>query len=333
MAAATGWLECWPTSRNGRAPASSRSAISQARLRWKPCTDVNAQCVFGNWEASGLRGLPAPYRSWVARWPAVLELDGFCVAHASPVWPANLAIGGVVEHLRSRGMHWTHLFPSLQHSESAASCCVRRAAEPRALLYSFTDTRTLQEAWQFAPGEAPRRSEPRFAGKWRVSIIVDASLAGRHGQRGRPARRPRRVLCALRPRNPAAHLAPCVASEQECPDDCRTGPVRARRVTMWRPILPRWSGCSPASAPTCSCCPSWPTPGTLTRRPDELAPHSEPGDGSGPFLRSLTRLAGQTGGLIVAGFAEQGATGLYNSAAAVSGGGHRIRLPQDAPLL
>ena len=61
--------------------------------------------------------------------------------------------------------------------------------------------------------------------------------------------------------------------------------------------------------------------GYIYATPDQLAPHSEPGDGSGPFLRSLTRLAGQTGGLIVAGFAEQGATGLYNSAAAVSGGG------------
>lgn len=52
-----------------------------------------------------------------------------------------------------------------------------------------------------------------------------------------------------------------------------------------------------------------------------LAPYAEPGDGSGPFLAALQRLAVHTGGLIVTGFAEAGAGGLYNAAAAVSAAG------------
>ncbi len=61
--------------------------------------------------------------------------------------------------------------------------------------------------------------------------------------------------------------------------------------------------------------------GYLYAAPEDLAPYSEPGDGSGPFLAALARLAGQTGGVIVTGFAERAAHGLYNSAAAISADG------------
>jgi len=61
--------------------------------------------------------------------------------------------------------------------------------------------------------------------------------------------------------------------------------------------------------------------GYMYDTPESLAPYAEPGDGSGPFLAALRRLAAGIGGVIVAGFAEQGAAGLYNSAAAVSAAG------------
>src|SRR5512136_161665 len=61
--------------------------------------------------------------------------------------------------------------------------------------------------------------------------------------------------------------------------------------------------------------------GYLYASPDALSPFSEPGDGSGPFLSALRRLAGQTGGVIVAGFSELATGGLYNSAAAVGAAG------------
>jgi predicted amidohydrolase len=53
----------------------------------------------------------------------------------------------------------------------------------------------------------------------------------------------------------------------------------------------------------------------------ELAPFAEPADGSGPFLTALQAAARQTGGIIVTGFAERAAHGLYNSAAAVDAAG------------
>jgi predicted amidohydrolase len=56
---------------------------------------------------------------------------------------------------------------------------------------------------------------------------------------------------------------------------------------------------------------------------EALRPYSEPADGSGPFLSAIRELAGETGGLIVAGFAERAAEGLYNSAAAVDESGVR----------
>jgi predicted amidohydrolase len=63
--------------------------------------------------------------------------------------------------------------------------------------------------------------------------------------------------------------------------------------------------------------------GYLYAAPADLAPYAEPGDGSGPFLSALRGLAGQTGGVIVAGFAERADAGLYNSAAAVDAEGVR----------
>ncbi len=61
--------------------------------------------------------------------------------------------------------------------------------------------------------------------------------------------------------------------------------------------------------------------GYLYAAPEELEPYAERGDGRGPFLSALRALAARVGGAIVAGFAEKGEAGLYNSAAAVSGEG------------
>jgi predicted amidohydrolase len=61
--------------------------------------------------------------------------------------------------------------------------------------------------------------------------------------------------------------------------------------------------------------------GYMHATPEDLAPYAEDGGGAGPFLAALQTLAAQTGGVIVAGFAEKSANGLYNSAAAVSSTG------------
>ena len=60
--------------------------------------------------------------------------------------------------------------------------------------------------------------------------------------------------------------------------------------------------------------------GYLYDSPAQLAPYAE-ARGEGPFLSALQAMALGTGGMIVAGFAEKDETGLYNSAAAVTGQG------------
>jgi len=61
--------------------------------------------------------------------------------------------------------------------------------------------------------------------------------------------------------------------------------------------------------------------GYLHASSEALRPYSEPGNGSGPFLRAVRKLAAETGGLIVTGFAEQAEHGIYNSAAVVDSSG------------
>ncbi len=105
---------------------------------------------------SGLRGLPASYRGWIARWRPRLCTDGVWAAHASPVWPEDLDAAGVVSYLRERGLHWSALFPSLQHSEEArwAALAEMEAAGARLFFHGHTH---VQEAWCWIPGQAPAR--------------------------------------------------------------------------------------------------------------------------------------------------------------------------------
>ena len=118
--------------------------------------EAGVVCVFGNWEASGLRGLPSPYRGRVARWPAQLHADSFWAAHASPVWPEGLTITGVVDYLRERELHWTALFPSLQRTESARWAALAELETAAVTLFFHGHTHT-QEAWSWIPGGVPER--------------------------------------------------------------------------------------------------------------------------------------------------------------------------------
>ncbi len=119
---------------------------------------LGAQNVFGNWEASGLRGMPMPYRGQVARWPAQLRVDSFWAAHASPVWPAGLGISGVVDYLRAQQTHWTALFPSLQRSDSARWAALAELEAAGASIFFHGHTH-IQEAWRWTPGDASHRFE------------------------------------------------------------------------------------------------------------------------------------------------------------------------------
>lgn len=118
--------------------------------------DAGATCVFGNWECSGLRGLPSPFRGWVARWPAQARFDGFWAAHATPVWPAGLGIAQVVDYLRQHQVHWTVLFPSLQRSEEARWSAFAETAAAGVPIFFHGHTH-VQEAWRWPADGAPHR--------------------------------------------------------------------------------------------------------------------------------------------------------------------------------
>ncbi len=117
---------------------------------------ADAQYVFGNWEASGFRGLGQPYRGQIARWPAQHRSSDFWAAHASPVWPDSLSIGQVVEYVHSRGLHWTALFPSLCRSAEARRAAFAEMAEAGALVFFHGHTH-VQEAWTWTPGGSPQK--------------------------------------------------------------------------------------------------------------------------------------------------------------------------------
>jgi predicted phosphodiesterase len=134
--------------------------------------------VFGNWEASGLRGLPSPYRAWVARWPPVTFQEGFVAAHASLVWPDRLEISGVIEHLRTRGLHWSQLFPSMQHSDLGRSAAFA-ALQASGMSVFFHGHTHVQEAWRRLEGErAIRVSAVEAGGQPLVLEAADRWLVG-----------------------------------------------------------------------------------------------------------------------------------------------------------
>jgi len=119
---------------------------------------AGATHVFGNWEASGLRGLPQPHRACVSAWPAYVKGSEFWAAHASPVWPDGLLIRGVVEYLRQNNLGWQDLFPPLQRSADArwAAFAELEDAHISAFFHGHTHT---QETWQWQPGALPRSVE------------------------------------------------------------------------------------------------------------------------------------------------------------------------------
>jgi predicted phosphodiesterase len=124
---------------------------------------VGAECVFGNWEASGLRGMSQPWRSQVAYWPALYRSESFWASHASPVWPEGLTIAGVVDYLRTYGLHWTALFPSLHHSPEARWAALAEL-EAAGLSLFFHGHTHVQETWIWRPDAAlARLPEPDFA--------------------------------------------------------------------------------------------------------------------------------------------------------------------------
>ena len=116
-----------------------------------------------------------------------MQLDGFVIAHATPVWPEGLAISRVVDYLRDENLYWTQLFPSLQRSEEARWAAFAELDALSIPLFFHGHTH-VQEAWCWAPPAAPRRVTPepgeiRIAEGERWLVGVGSARIRRFGHR------------------------------------------------------------------------------------------------------------------------------------------------------
>jgi predicted phosphodiesterase len=75
--------------------------------------------VFGNYEVSGWRRLPAEHRDWVREWLPSWVGPDFVGVHAAPWWPEGLrTVADFGAWLERTGSSWRSLFPYLDEDSS-----------------------------------------------------------------------------------------------------------------------------------------------------------------------------------------------------------------------
>jgi predicted phosphodiesterase len=106
-------------------------------------------CIFGNWEVSKLRRLPADLASWVAAWPAKVELDDVCATHATPDLPPQVHSTADAATYMARGIGWNQLFPRLHTNEEArwSALAALETSNQRAAFHGHTH---VQQVWVYA---------------------------------------------------------------------------------------------------------------------------------------------------------------------------------------
>ncbi|MGD2039743.1 MAG: metallophosphoesterase family protein [Anaerolineae bacterium] len=82
--------------------------------------DAGAEAVFGNYEVSGWRRLPAGHRAWVRGWPPLWQGEDLIAVHAAPWWPEGLhTVTEFGAWLERTGSSWRTLFPYLDAGTDA----------------------------------------------------------------------------------------------------------------------------------------------------------------------------------------------------------------------
>lgn len=108
-------------------------------------------CVFGNWEVSGLARLPGPLREWVATWPASIRLGDVLCCHATPDLPARVRTTADAAAYMGQGVPWGDLFPRL-HTQEEARWQAWAALKLAGLCAAFHGHTHVQEAWSYVDG-------------------------------------------------------------------------------------------------------------------------------------------------------------------------------------
>jgi predicted phosphodiesterase len=103
-------------------------------------------CIFGNWEVSGLRRLSPKWASWVATWPAKIEIDNICYTHATPELPTDVTTTAEAAKYIEQGIGWAQLFPRL-HNNEEARWSAWAALETRNQRAAFHGHTHIQQVW------------------------------------------------------------------------------------------------------------------------------------------------------------------------------------------
>jgi hypothetical protein len=105
-------------------------------------------CLYGNWEVSRLRRLPASLASWVATWPAAYHAGDVVFCHATPdLPPAAATTADAVEHM-GRGVRWDQLFPRLRTQGPARRLALAQL-ETSNQVAAFHGHTHIQHVWRY----------------------------------------------------------------------------------------------------------------------------------------------------------------------------------------
>ncbi len=112
---------------------------------------LGVDCLFGNWEVSGLQRLSPSVRDWVGGWPATLREGSASFCHATPDMPAQASTTEDASTYMSQGAGWQHLFPRLHHDETALwnALAIMEEEDVRVTFHGHTH---VQMAWGWCVG-------------------------------------------------------------------------------------------------------------------------------------------------------------------------------------
>jgi predicted phosphodiesterase len=112
---------------------------------------LGVDCLFGNWEVSGLQRLSLPVHDWVSGWPSTLQEESAIFCHATPDMPAQADTTQDAATYMQQGVRWQQLFPRL-HREESALWNALAVMEDEDVQVTFHGHTHVQMAWGWCVG-------------------------------------------------------------------------------------------------------------------------------------------------------------------------------------